>query len=105
MKLGAKRSLFSGLHIILFVLLGDVGLHGVPRGAEPLAVGAAEPTGAQVLRFHVILLMTKMVSTQITCSKFFENREILVAKTLFGIQYTSVDAGGVSEYSCKQEPK
>jgi hypothetical protein len=68
LKLGAKRSLFSGLHIVLLVLLGDVGLHGVPRGAEPLAVGAAEPAGAQVLCFHVILLMTKMVSTQITRS-------------------------------------
>jgi hypothetical protein len=71
-KPGAKSSLFSGLHIILLVLLGDVGLHGVPRGAEPLAVGAAEPAGAQVLRFHVILLTPKMVSTQIS-----ENREIM----------------------------
>ncbi len=67
------------------MLLGDVGLHGVARGAEPLAVGAAEPAGAQVLRFHVILLMTKMVSTQMFT--IFENREILVAKTLFGIYF------------------
>jgi hypothetical protein len=72
LNLGEKRSLFSGLHIVLLVLLGDVGLHGVPRGAEPLAVGAAKPTGAQVLRFHVILLTIKMVSTQITRSKYLK---------------------------------
>ena len=67
------------------MLLGDVGLHGVSRGAEPLAVGAAEPAGAQVLRFHVILLTAKMVSTQITRSKILKPRNT-AAKTLSGKQ-------------------
>jgi hypothetical protein len=77
LKLGAKRSIFSGLHIVLLVLLGDVGLHGVPRGAEPLAVGAAEPAGAQMLRFHVILLTANMVSTQIKHSKVSKTAKYL----------------------------
>jgi hypothetical protein len=37
------------------VLLGDMGLHGVPGGAESVAVGAAEPAGAQVFRFDMVL--------------------------------------------------
>ncbi len=46
--------MIAGLRGVL-VLLGDVGLHGVPGGAEPVAVGAAEPASTQVLRLHVVL--------------------------------------------------
>ena len=37
------------------MLLGNVGLHGVAGGAEPLAVGAGESAGAHVFGLHVIL--------------------------------------------------